>query len=153
MVKKSEDTITDICLAYKKRGFGAGRWNGVGGKLKDPTETIGQAARRETKEEIRVKVSKFNKVAELKFTFPHQPNWNQVMHVYLCETWQGEPAESEEMKPRWFNVDDIPYPNMWPDDTYWLPEVLQGNRVMGEFEFGGGDIIKKQSVTVADSLN
>ena len=153
LVNKSGDTITDICLAYKKRGFGKARWNGVGGKLKDATETIAQAARRETKEEIRVEVSELNKVAELNFIFPHQPNWNQLMHVFLVDTWQGKPTETEEMKPQWFKVANIPYANMWPDDKYWLPEVLNGHRVIGEFEFGGGDIIKRQSVTVVDSLN
>ncbi len=35
-----------ILLAMKKRGFGADRWNGVGGKL-EPGETIEQALVRE----------------------------------------------------------------------------------------------------------
>ena len=35
----------DILLGMKKRGFGAGRWNGFGGKV-DTDETILQAAKR-----------------------------------------------------------------------------------------------------------
>ena len=35
-----------ILLGYKKRGFGAGRWNGFGGKLNDG-ETLEQAAHRD----------------------------------------------------------------------------------------------------------
>ena len=42
-----------ILLGMKKRGFGAGRWNGFGGKLKE-RETIEEALRRETKEEAGV---------------------------------------------------------------------------------------------------
>lgn len=34
-----------ILLGMKKRGFGAGRWNGFGGKLQ-AGETVEQAARR-----------------------------------------------------------------------------------------------------------
>ncbi len=33
LIKKNDGVITDVCLAMKKRGFGAGRWNGVGGKV------------------------------------------------------------------------------------------------------------------------
>ena len=35
----------EILLGFKKRGFGAGRWNGFGGKV-EPGETIEQGARR-----------------------------------------------------------------------------------------------------------
>ncbi len=45
-----------ILLAMKKRGFGAGRWNGVGGKI-EAGETIVQAAVRECFEEIGVRAS------------------------------------------------------------------------------------------------
>ena len=34
-----------VLLGLKKRGFGAGKWNGFGGKL-EPGETIEQAAKR-----------------------------------------------------------------------------------------------------------
>ncbi len=42
-----------ILLAMKKRGFGAGKFNGVGGKLEE-NETLEDAMLRETKEEIDV---------------------------------------------------------------------------------------------------
>lgn len=153
LVKKSSGKINELCLAYKKRGFGANRWNGVGGKLINLTETIQRAAIRETKEEISVVVDILHKVAELNFTFPHHPTWNQLMNVFLADTWQGEPTESEEMKPQWFKVADIPYANMWPDDAFWLPEVLKGNLVKGEFEFANGDVISKQKVRTVDGFD
>ena len=43
-----------ILLAMKKRGFGAGRWNGVGGKP-NTAESILDVAIRECKEEIEVR--------------------------------------------------------------------------------------------------
>ena len=39
-----------ILLAMKKRGFGVGKWNGCGGKLKD-NERLEDAAIRELQEE------------------------------------------------------------------------------------------------------
>ena len=47
-----------ILLGMKKRGFGAGRWNGFGGKLHDG-ETVEQAAKREIFEEASITVSLF----------------------------------------------------------------------------------------------
>jgi hypothetical protein len=39
------------------------------------------------------------------------------------------------MKPKWFSSDQLPYEQMWPDDKHWLPLVLAGKRVQGEFQF------------------
>jgi ADP-ribose pyrophosphatase YjhB (NUDIX family) len=53
LIKPSEQKIL---LAMKKRGFGVGKWNGVGGKLQND-ETVKDAAIRETLEEIAVKIN------------------------------------------------------------------------------------------------
>lgn len=151
LVKKSEGRITDICLAMKKRGFGAGRWNGAGGKVKEG-ESIEEAVLRETEEEICVKAKNISKVAELFFTFSHNHPWDQVVHAYFCLEWEGEPKESEEMRPEWFKVGDIPFASMWPDDIFWLPKVISGNLVKANFSFGEGDIIESQKVEVVKSL-
>lgn len=152
LVKKSKNKITDICLAMKKRGFGINRWNGVGGKVDDQKETIEEAARRETKEEIGVSIKELSKIAELSFYFPHNPAWDQMVHVYLVEEWDGEPTESEEMNPKWFSVKDIPFKNMWPDDIFWLPEVIKGKLIKAMFKFGEGDVIKSKRIKITKKL-
>ncbi len=139
--------ISDICLAMKKRGFGVGRYNGVGGKL-EPNETIESGAKREAKEEIGVAVGHLSKIAELSFYFAHNPAWDQLVHVYVVDTWDGEPAESEEMNPQWFSVADIPFDKMWPDDRFWLTEVLLGRLVKAKFTFGEGDVILDKKVEI-----
>lgn len=151
LIKKSGQQISQVCLAMKKRGFGQGRWNGVGGKV-EPDETIEQAAVRETKEEIGVNALELAKVAELTFIFPHHPDWNQFVHVYFCEEWQGEPAESEEMKPQWFNPKNFPFAEMWTDDEFWLPEVIKGNLVKGFFVFAEGDKIREKIVETVENF-
>lgn len=152
LIKKSGNEITDICLAMKKRGFGMGRWNGVGGKVEAEKETIEDAAKRETREEINVEIKEINKVAELSFYFPHNPAWNQMVHVYFTESWEGEPVESEEMNPKWFSVNNLPYSEMWPDDIFWIPEVLKGNLVSATFQFGEKDIILNKEVNIVTEL-
>lgn len=147
LIKKEDEKITTMCLAMKKRGFGAGRYNGVGGKVEDG-ESIEEAVKREAQEEIEVVVNDIKKCAELDFTFPHNPSFNQLVHVYFSTSWVGEPKETEEMSPAWFKVEDIPYKDMWPDDIFWIPKVLMGGFVKGSFVFGEGDVVKEQDVKV-----
>ena len=142
--------ISHICLAIKKRGFGAGKWNGTGGKVA-PGESIREAAIREAHEEICVMVRELRQAALLDFHFPHNPDWDQRGHVYLAESWDGEPAESEEMRPQWFAVADIPYAGMWSDDSHWLPQVLAGDMVRGAFSFGPADETLDMRVEPCDS--
>lgn len=127
----------EILLAMKKRGFGEGRWNGVGGKP-DLGESIEGAAVRETKEEIGVVPLNIQKKAILNFYFPHEPlekNWNQQVVVYFATKWEGEPSETEEMKPGWFSKGQLPFEKMWDDDKLWLPKVLAGEYIEADFAF------------------
>ena len=126
-----------ILLAMKKRGFGSSRWNGVGGKI-DPGETVEQAMIRETQEEIGVTPTAYTPVGFLEFSFP-DGIVDMSAQVFVCTAWDGEPAESEEMAPEWFNINAIPYDDMWQDDRYWLPQVLEGKRIRGTFTFDSAD--------------
>lgn len=151
LVKKSAGQITEICLAMKKRGFGVNRWNGVGGKI-EGAETIEAAAWREANEEIGVDIKRLDKIAEIEFYFTHNSAWDQKGHIYFVEEWEGEPVESEEMRPQWFAVDQLPFAEMWPDDPFWIPEVLQGKLIKGRFKFAPGDEILEQEVEIVAEL-
>ena len=126
----------EILLGYKKRGFAQGKLNGFGGKIEN-RETIESAAARELREECGVVVlpADLKSVAHLDFYFPARPEWNQVVHVFIAERWDGEPVETDEMRPAWFRIDAIPFNQMWADDQHWLPLVLQGKRVQAAFTF------------------
>jgi mutator protein MutT len=138
----------ELLLAMKKRGFGAGRWNGVGGKL-DEGETIEQATIRECQEEIGVTPIAFHKVAELDFYGGStEEAWNMFVHAYMCTEWEGEPVETEEMAPKWYKINELPYKEMWADDIYWLPKVLGGESVKATFTFNEKDEITGSTVEV-----
>lgn len=123
----------EVLLAKKKRGFGVGKWNGVGGKP-NPGEQILDTARRESEEEIGVRPLNHNNVAIFKYYFP-QDNFGMKVWIFKATEWQGEPVESEEMKPQWFKFKDIPYGQMWSDDEVWMPKVLEGTLLTGSFMF------------------
>lgn len=141
-----------ILLAMKKRGFGEGRFNGVGGKV-EPGETLEQAAIRETKEEIDVDIIDFEKMADIVFDeyVKGQPEIVH-MHVFIASKWQGIPAESEEMAPQWFNINKLPYETMLPDDPFWLPQVLAGQKVTAKFKIDKDDNIVSHSVKIVDGF-
>lgn len=133
-----------VLLGMKKRGFGAGRWNGFGGKV-ESGETIMEGARREMREESGVELGALEERGVITFGFQGNPELHEV-HIFWADQFTGEPLESEEMKPEWFAVDAIPFKDMWPDDKYWFPLFLAGKRFEGRFMFGEGDAILKSEL-------
>jgi 8-oxo-dGTP pyrophosphatase MutT (NUDIX family) len=136
----------EVLLAMKKRGFGEGRWNGVGGKV-EPGETIESAMIRETQEEISVTPTVYEKVGDIRFDefFKGEPTLMHV-HIFTATKWQGEPIESDEMKPKWFKTSEVPYDAMWSDDPYWLPQVLAGKKISADFKLNESDAILSHTV-------
>ena len=133
-----------ILLGMKKRGFGAGRWNGFGGKLND-AETIKDGVMRELKEEAGIEAKNLSKVGIIDFEFKGNPEILQV-HIFKSDNFLGEPTESEEMKPQWFHIDEIPFKEMWPDDIHWMPLFLSGKKFKGRFLFGESDVILEKEL-------
>jgi len=140
----------EILLAMKKRGFGMGKWNGVGGKMDaiKGDKNVLDAAVRETKEEIGVDIINPEKVGIFHFIFPYKTDWNQDVHLFIAREWSGVPQESEEMAPRWFSQDQIPYDQMWDDDKLWLPRILKGEKLEADFIFREGEIIDKHTIKI-----
>jgi 8-oxo-dGTP diphosphatase / 2-hydroxy-dATP diphosphatase len=141
-----------VLLGMKKRGFGAGRWNGFGGKV-EKGETIEEAMRREVFEEASIDVVDAEEVGVLEFEFKFKESKNSKgvsdileTHIFRATQFVGEPKEGEEMKPQWFDVHDIPYKNMWSDDIYWLPLFLQGKKFGGEVLFGANDEVLSYTI-------
>ena len=141
-----------ILLAMKKRGFGAGKWNGVGGKI-EAGESIEQALVRECQEEVGVTPRNWKQVAELDFLQDATTDpFHMYVHAFIATEWEGEPTESEEMKPQWFRTTDIPYGSMWDDDEYWLPRVLDGELVYGDFTFDENDKMTSHTIQTVKQL-
>jgi len=129
-----------ILLIDKKRGIGAGKVNGPGGKI-DPGETPLEAAIRETQEELCVTPSSPRKMGELWFSMSDVPDIH--CHVFLADDCVGDPQETDEAVPLWTPVGQIPYHRMWEDDRHWLPVVLEGTTFLGRFVFEGERMLWK----------
>ncbi len=123
-----------VLLIMKKKGFGQGRWNGPGGKVKQG-ETPEQAAIREVEEETGFKPAKLTNLGYIEFIWPHQEENNQICHIFITKDYAGELKESEESLPKWWDIDKIPLDQMWPDDIYWLKDALDGKETKYRFFF------------------
>ncbi len=139
-----------LLLGMKKRGFGAGKWNGFGGKL-EPDETVEIAAAREIQEEVGIDPLKLEKMGRLDFEFQDGSPTLEV-HIFKIENFVGTPEETEEMRPQWFEIGDIPYDEMWPDDRVWLPMLLLGMKFDGKFVFDKPSTPDYTSVIVSKEI-
>lgn len=133
MTKKKQTSIIigikdgKVLLGMKKRGHGEGYWNGFGGK-RNEDETLMESALREIKEEAGVVPKDLTEVGVIDFTIFET-------YVYTFSKYKGEPVETKEMKPKWFDIDKLPYGKMWEGDKIWFPLVLDGKKFDAKFDF------------------
>jgi len=140
-----------ILLGMKKRGYAAGRWNGFGGKL-EPGESIEEGMLRELNEESGLTATKHEKIGMLTFESDDEDYISEV-HLYRIDEFNGDPIETDEMRPEWFEFEKIPYSEMWPDDIIWLPLVLAGDKVEGRVYFENSDTIKSHTIKAVDTIS
>uniref|UniRef100_H2YYG2 Oxidized purine nucleoside triphosphate hydrolase n=1 Tax=Ciona savignyi TaxID=51511 RepID=H2YYG2_CIOSA len=141
-----------ILLGLKKRGLGVGKWNGFGGKVK-PGEEIKMAAVRELKEEsgLDVETSDLTNVGKLVFEFVNNGLVIEV-YVFRAQNYHGEIVETEEMKPQWFSIDEIPFNEMWVDDIDWYPFMFTQKLFFGFMKFNGENEMLYKELQVVENV-
>lgn len=128
----------EVLLIRKKRGHGAGKINGPGGKV-EPGETPLESACRETREETGLLPRDAVLRAEFRFVSLDGPQW--YGYVFLAHRYSGTARETAEALPFWCPVDALPFAEMWDDDRLWLPRLLAGERLSGDFLFDGDRLL------------
>lgn len=121
-----------ILLIRKKRGLGAGKINGPGGRL-EPGESPRECAIREAREELHITPTGVRYAGENLFQFVD--GYSIHAHVFKASDLVGEPTETDEAVPLWVPLDAIPYDEMWEDDRLWLPLMLEDRPFSGRYVF------------------
>ena len=132
-----------VLLIHKKRGLGAGKINGPGGRL-EAGESPLQCAIREVQEELRVTPVGLQALGVLCFQFVDGLSIH--CEVFTARDCLGVPQETDEATPRWTPLDQIPYEHMWADDRIWLPLLLAGQRFEGRFLFDGEQLLTHELI-------
>jgi len=132
-----------VLLIHKKRGLGAGKINGPGGRV-EPGETEEEGAVREVREELCVEARGVRRVGELSFQF--MDGLSLFVGVFKAADCDGEPQETEEAIPLWTPLDAIPYGRMWPDDPHWVPHMLEDRPFRGYFVFDNDRLLSHHIV-------
>lgn len=123
----------EVLLIRKKRGLGAGKINGPGGKL-EPGETSVECAIRETQEELGV--TALNPVHHGELSFQFVDGLRMHVDVFVATEHEGTPVETPEALPLWTGLGALPFDEMWADDVHWLAETLvERRRFVGRFVF------------------
>jgi len=145
---ETNPSITEAVVAYCINGsqvllgrrktsstdLGINNIAGLGGKL-EQNEAYTDALIRELNEEVGIIPIKYVDMGRVVFLNPHNTKWNLAVQIYIVNKWEGDPRESDETEPMWFDIDKIPLDNMFSDNRYWLPQVLTGQKVDGVFMF------------------
>ena len=131
----------EVLLIRKKRGLGAGKINGPGGRI-DPGETAAECAVREVREELGITALDPVQRGELHFQFVD--GLALYCAVFTSTRFEGEPIETDEAIPRWTNIGAIPYEEMWADDRCWLPGMLAGGNFRAWFDFDGEAMLSER---------
>ena len=137
-----------ILLIEKKKGHGRGKWNGPGGKI-EAGESPEEAMVREVKEEVGIDVLSYRLLGHIEFFSVNEEDWE--VFVYRVEDFRGRPIETEEARPQWIDIDNIPYGEMWEDDREWLPLVISGRLFEAKFWFEGEKMVKKDIRLLEDN--
>jgi 8-oxo-dGTP diphosphatase len=126
-VLRDADSGTEVLLGLKRTGFGLGKIVGIGGHV-EPGESDAEAVVREVFEEagIVVRQEDLAHAGVVEFVFPARPEWNMSCRLFTTRRWEGEPAESAEITPEWFDATALPLERMWQDAEHWLPPALAG---------------------------
>jgi 8-oxo-dGTP diphosphatase len=127
-----------ILLIHKKRGLGAGKINGPGGRV-EPGETAMECAIREVREELLITAKDVEWAGTVRFQFID--GYSIQAEVFTARDFEGTPTETNEAIPHWFKLDELPYDRMWPDDRIWMPLMFAGSKFDGSFIFDGDTML------------
>jgi 8-oxo-dGTP diphosphatase len=133
-----------MLLIHKKRGLGAGKINGPGGRLHLGESPL-HGAVREVQEELCITPRGVQQCGELPFSLRMAlPLWCISLPP---RTMMESPRKLRRPFPYGPPLTQIPYDRTWANDRLWFPLMLAGKQFQGQMLFDG-DILLGHHMTV-----
>jgi hypothetical protein len=86
-------------------------------------------------EETGLRVSELLHHGTLTFMMDGGKTLHTRAHVFSTRSATGRARSSLEGPVRWYPLDRLPRSQMWEDDGYWVPLVLNGVRFNATFSY------------------
>ena len=127
-----------VLLLKKARGlFGEGKWFVPGGKLAHG-ESPRDCVVRETLEETGLRIRNPRQIGTVHFYKEgrrDEPEWRG--YVFHSNEYTGTLTEGREGSLKWFDIETLPFDEMWEDDPLWVRLVFEQKEFEGWFYYTG----------------
>ncbi len=136
-IKKDGKTLM-MLRNKKKNDMHQGKYNGLGGKLKEG-ETPEECVLREVKEESGLLIK--DPMMHGFITFPMfdgKKDW--YVFLFTAKEFSGELIDSHEGKLEWIDNDKLLDLNLWEGDRIFIPWLFQEKFFSAKFVYNGGKL-------------
>ena len=148
-----------VWLAVKTRNIGKDRWNGYGGGIEPEDKSVLYCLKREILKECEVEIDDKSTEEVALIDFHNTKSDGEIfvckVHVFIIKEWTGIPKESEEMAtPTEFEMNNLPFDKMMLADREWLPIILTGKKLVGEYHYGPfqKELLKEGKIKIVTEL-
>lgn len=71
----------------------------------------------------------------LSFYMDGETELSILNYLFSTKDFSGEATSTKGGEVRWFDCNNMPYEEMFPNDAYWLPLLLDGIKFNAKFYF------------------
>lgn len=117
-----------VLLGFKKKGeIGSQTLNGPGGKCEDG-ESVIDCVIRETDEEVGIKLLAEELEETAIITFYASGVADFKVHIFRTHKYVGDPIETVDMIPGWYDTNNLPLDKMLESDREWFLKAIKGEK-------------------------
>ena len=109
-----------------------GRWSAPQGNI-NGGEPLAKAAMRNIYQQTGLLPTKVTSHGTIRLFLNNSNEYTYRIHVFSTRLFTGALKSNVDGEAKWFDMSEVPYHDMWPDDKYWTTLVMQGKRFDADF--------------------
>ncbi len=109
-----------------------GRWSAPQGMI-NSGESPAKAAMRSIYQQTGILPTKVTFHGTIRLFLNNSNEYTYKIHVFSTRLFTGSLKSNVDGEAKWFDMSEVPYHDMWPDDKYWTSLVMQGKRFDADF--------------------